>query len=205
MWTTAPLLDNSVVCRNSCGLWTGRALEGLLGWVVVERCWHMRPLFQLVILQMKFLRDEETILPWFETLWHTTTAERKQAAEKPNSYLGYFPPVKTIKKVVGAPLIRVGLQCRLHARRPRYPNPLLFVIPPVPVKAGEWNYEKGMGIKRNKVSHQPFECQISQENKVSTNNVQINWQINWSVYTDQCEGTHSSTAAKSCSRSPPFM
>lgn len=61
VWTTAPLLDSSVVCRNSCGLWTGRALEGLLGWVVVECCWHVWPLLQLVILQMKFLRDADTI------------------------------------------------------------------------------------------------------------------------------------------------
>ena len=52
-------------------------------------------------------------------------------------YLGYFPPVKTIKKVVRSPLVGVGLQCRLHAGRPRYPNPLLFVVPPVPVKAGK--------------------------------------------------------------------
>lgn len=58
------------------------------------------------------------------------------------SYLGYFPPVKTIKKVVGAPLIGVGLQCGLHARCPSYPNPFLFVVPPVPVKAGEWRRRK---------------------------------------------------------------
>lgn len=61
----------------------------------------------------------------------------ERSSRKTNSYLGYFPPVKTIKKVVGTPLIGVGFQCRLHARRPCYPNPLLFVVPPVPVKAGE--------------------------------------------------------------------
>lgn len=48
--------------------------------------------------------------------------------------LGYFPPVKTIKEVVGASLIGVGLQSGLHARRPRDPHPLLLVVPPVPVE-----------------------------------------------------------------------
>lgn len=40
---------------------TGGALEGLLGWVVVECCWHVWPLLQLVILQVKFLRDAGTV------------------------------------------------------------------------------------------------------------------------------------------------
>lgn len=60
VWTSSSLLDNGVVYRNSCGLWTGWALEGLLGWVVVECCWHVRPLFQFVVLQMKFLRETDS-------------------------------------------------------------------------------------------------------------------------------------------------
>lgn len=50
-------------------------------------------------------------------------------------YLSNLPPVKTVKEVVRPPLVGVGLQCGLHAWRSRDPNPLLFVVPPVPVKA----------------------------------------------------------------------
>lgn len=50
-------------------------------------------------------------------------------------YLGYFPPVETIKEVVGSPLVGVGFQCGLHAGGPGDPDTLLFVIPPVPVEA----------------------------------------------------------------------
>lgn len=132
VWTSSSLLDNGVVYRNSCGLWTGWALEGLLGWVVVECCWHVRPLFQLVVLQMKFLRETDSF-----KIIALILKTKKIKFDNINSYLGYFPPVKTIKKVVGTPLIGVSLQCRLHTRCPSYPNPFLFVVPPVPVKAGE--------------------------------------------------------------------
>lgn len=80
------------------------------------------------------------LLTWFiphippSTIWNTIIRDAET-----KSYLRYFPPVKTIKKVVGAPLIGVGFQCRFHPGCPRYPNPLLFVIPPVSVKARVWN------------------------------------------------------------------
>lgn len=60
---------------------------------------------------------------------------KKNGSRRTECYLGYFPPVKTIKEVVGAPLIGVSFQCGFHARCPGYPDALLFVIPPVPVKA----------------------------------------------------------------------
>lgn len=72
---------------------------------------------------------------------HSVSSSSRQT--KPNAHLGYFPPVKTIKEVVGSPLVGVGLQCGLHARRPRDPNPLLLVVPPVPVKAGKQKDERG--------------------------------------------------------------
>lgn len=164
----------------------------------------------------------------------------ERSSGKTNSYLGYFPPVKTIKKVVGAPLIGVRLQCRLHARRPCYPNPLFFVVPPVPVKAAEWSYERGLRKKGKKPSDwtasimtcPPNEPQIPHESKFLSKEgraaeslphvymtisrtlnglSKMSWKLNLndsSYCSNQHSAgfsTHSSTAAKSCSRSPPFM
>lgn len=58
LWTTAPPPGWQCCVQNSCNHWTDRALEGLLGWVVVKCCWHVWPLLQLVILQMKFLHTQ---------------------------------------------------------------------------------------------------------------------------------------------------
>lgn len=51
-------------------------------------------------------------------------------------HLGHLPPVEAVEEVVGPSLIGVGLQCGLHPRSSSDPNPLLFMIPPVPVKPG---------------------------------------------------------------------
>lgn len=52
-------------------------------------------------------------------------------------HLGHLPPVEAVEEVVGAPLVGVGLQRGLHPRGPRDPDPLLFVVPPVPVEPGQ--------------------------------------------------------------------
>lgn len=91
----------------------------------------MRPLLQLVVLQMKFLGDAGGSFDVILKLH-----DKESVNEGETSYLGNFPPVKTIKEVVGSPLVGVGLECGLHARCSCYPNPLLFVVPPIPVKAG---------------------------------------------------------------------
>lgn len=51
-------------------------------------------------------------------------------------HLGHLPPVEAVEEVVGPSLVGVGLQRGLHPRSPGDPNPLLFMVPPVPVKAG---------------------------------------------------------------------
>jgi len=44
-----------------------------------------------------------------------------------------FPPVLAVEVVIGALLVSVGLHARLDARSAGYPDPLIFVIPPITV------------------------------------------------------------------------
>lgn len=49
-------------------------------------------------------------------------------------HLGHLPPVEAVEEVIGPSLVGVGLQRGLHTWSPGDPNPLLFMVPPVPVK-----------------------------------------------------------------------
>lgn len=49
-------------------------------------------------------------------------------------YLGHFSPVQAVEEVVGPSFVGVGLQRGLHAGGPGDPNPLFFMVPPVPVE-----------------------------------------------------------------------
>lgn len=66
---------------------------------------------------------------------HSITIQQMLLLNDNKFYLSNLPPVKTIKEVVCPPLISVGLQSGLHARCSCNPHSLLFMVPPVSVKA----------------------------------------------------------------------
>ena len=46
--------------------------------------------------------------------------------------LGHFPPRRAVEKVVGTPLVRVGLHLWVHSHNTCQPHPLVLMVSPVP-------------------------------------------------------------------------